>query len=795
MDSATKTAEIQELGAKIGSLLQKRLNTAAEAYKVRVQTACKKAADSAAHVSWAEPYYYTIDFVQRSILFWDALRQRGNDYVARAQQDSAPVLKFQYETIADARKFAKPVNYALVSIVPPAGVRVDAKRRPYVIIDPRAGHGPGIAGFKDDSEVGVALAAGHPVYFVMFFQHPEPGQTLLDVCEAEKAFVRIVRERHPGSPKPVILGNCQGGWAAAMLAAADPDDMGPVILIGSPMSYWGGAWHEEQAPNPMRYAGGLLGGTWLSSLAADLGNGLFDGAYLVENFEYLNPANTYWDKYYKVFANADTEPERFVEFERWWATYYLMNRAEIEWITRNLFIGNKLWSGEVKQKSGKAFDLRDIKSPIILFASLGDNITPPQQAFNWVADVFRTTEEIKAGGHVIVGLVHEDAGHLGIFVSGKVAQKETRKLVEVMEAIELLQPGIYGMEFTERAGADGKSDYDIQFREYRLEEITAKLNPRQRQDERPFEAVLTISEFNQRAYELFMRPVTKAVANEWTARLLRHFHPLRARNWLISDAINPALAWLGPATQAVKAQRLTAPGDGALRKTEAIGAELVSAALDHYRAVRDALAEAAFFTIYGNVYVGYLADQPLASQDASETSADPRQRPIVQQALARIKEGGYPEAFARVGFLLAGTDKPVPLSLLTTAQDLIKDYADLMPALPMDEWRRIRGKQEIIVRYDPERAIETLPQLLDDEERKRLLALIERVVSDRRVVERKPTAQQASMLDQIRKTLGGERMDTAADSRDRTRAGIQRRRTRRAGAARGRASKDSLHTA
>jgi len=758
MDTATKLAESQDVGAKVAALLRKRLTTAAEAYRARIQAAYKQAAEAAGHVSWMEPFYYTVDFLQRSVLFWDALRQRGNDYVERANKGAKPVMKYQYETIADGRKFSKPVNYALVSIVPPTGVQVDANTRPYVIIDPRAGHGPGIAGFKDDSEVGVALAAGHHVYFVMFFQYPEPGQTLLDVCEAEKEFVRIVRERHPGSPKPVILGNCQGGWAAAMLAAADPDDMGPVILVGSPMSYWGGAWQEEQAPNPMRYAGGLLGGTWLSSLAADLGNGLFDGAYLVENFEYLNPANTHWGKYYKVFANADTEPARFVEFERWWSSYYLMNREEIEWITRNLFIGNKLWSGDVRQTNGKAFDLRDIKSPIVLFASLGDNITPPQQAFNWVADVFRSTEEIKAGGHVIVGLVHEDAGHLGIFVSGKVHQKETRKLVEVMEAIELLQPGIYGMEIVDRAEESGKPVYDVRFREYRLEDVVAKLNPLQRQDERPFEAVQTISEFNQRAYELFVRPFAKAGANDLSARLLRHVHPLRARNWAISDAANPALALLGPAAQAVKAQRVTAPADSALRKTEGATAELVSAALDYYRAARDALAEAAFFTIYGNIYLAYLAEQAASQQNATDASTGPRERPVVRQALARMTEGGYPEAFARVGFLLAGTDKPIPLSLLTTAQDLIKDYGDLLPRLPVEQWRRIRGEQEIIVRYDADRAIETLPQLLKDHERDRLLALIERVVSDKRVLERAPTSQQAAMLERVRRALGSTRV-------------------------------------
>ena len=157
--------------------------------------------------------------------------------------------------------------------------------------------------------------------------------------------------------------------------------------------------------------------------------------------------------------------------------------------------------------------------------------------------------------------MHEDAGHLGIFVSGKVHQKETRKLVEVMEAIELLQPGIYGMEFTEQADATGKPAYDVQFPRIPARGPVAKLNPLQRQDERPFEAVQTISEFNQRAYELFLRPFVKATSNESTAKLLRDFHPLRARNWALSDMANPWLAWLGPAAEAVKAQRVTASAD------------------------------------------------------------------------------------------------------------------------------------------------------------------------------------------------------------------------------------------
>src|SRR6185312_14471695 len=310
--------------------------------------------------------------------------QRGNQWLAHEAAGKPPVLHYDYEMIADARTYERPANYALVRIVPPEGVVVDPRKRPFVIVDPRAGHGPGIGGFKDDSEVGVALRAGHPVYFVIFFPEPEPGQTLADVTDAEAEFIRIVDERHPDAQKPVVVGNCQGGWAVMMLAAARPDIAGPLVINGAPMSYWAGG----DGGSPMRYAGGLLGGAWLA-----------------------------------LFANIDTEPERFLEFERWWGGFYLMNEEEIRWIVNNLFVGNKLTAGEARLGPGRYFDLKSIKQPIIVFASMGDNITPPQQAFNWIADVYESTEEIKAHGQTIVGLLHEEIGHLGIFVSGQVAKK------------------------------------------------------------------------------------------------------------------------------------------------------------------------------------------------------------------------------------------------------------------------------------------------------------------------------------------------------------------------------------
>ena len=820
-------ARSQELSTKITKVLRARVTAANERFTARTQEIAEQrlkpltTSVSPAHFWSAAPRYW-IDFVQRSVLMWDTLRQRGNNFVTRTREGLPPVLHFDYEMIADARTFERPVNYALVRIQPPTGVAIDAMRRPYVIIDPRAGHGPGIGGFKDDSQVGVALRGGHPVYFVIFFPEPQPGQTLLDVCEAERIFIKMVRARHPRSPKPAIVGNCQGGWAAMMLAAADPDEAGPIVINGAPMSYWGGSWQDSPGDNPMRYAGGLLGGQWLASLAADLGHGIFDGAHLVANFENLNPANTFWDKYHHVFDNIDTEPPRFLDFERWWGGFYLMNREEIEWITGNLFVGNRLWSSNT-------MDLRSIKTPIILFASMGDNITPPQQAFNWVADIYGSTEEIKARGQVIVGLLHRDVGHLGIFVSGKVARKEHTQIVSVLESIEMLPPGLYAMEITERKGLASGAEYEVTFTERRLEEVVERLNRFDRADEKPFEAVAAISEYNQRAYELVLQPWIQAWSSEPLAKMLRAFHPLRSQRWALSDAYNPWLWWLGPMAEAIGAQRKTAAhkesageaaqrpadtnpwlwwlrafsatgttqqqalGDVAnlpramaawnpwlswmrsltetakvqqrqaacahdpLRELERATSDLTSAWLDYCRDLRDAASEALFFHVYGNIFSLYLADRSKADAPRTQAVTEPRNLSFVKEALASITGGDYPEAVARISFLLARKGEPLPLTRLALRKELATELHDLLPEMPPDRWRRMRGEQEIIVRYEPDRAVETLPMLLhNDADRARLLELLHRVATDDRIQEQKPNDEQLAMLSRIRRVLEPE---------------------------------------
>ncbi|MBC8746280.1 pimeloyl-ACP methyl ester carboxylesterase [Paraburkholderia sp. WC7.3g] len=778
MDAETLLSHSQDIAAKITHVLQKRTQIAQRHLNERVTDTLGFDHNDSVPASVAATLFdpfnawqYTVDAAQRSLLFWDTLYRRGNEFVERSVSGPKPVLHFDYDMLLDGRTFERPVNYALLQLRPLEGVGVDVRKRPYLIIDPRAGHGPGIGGFKDDSQAGVALRAGYPVYFVVFFRDPEPGQTLLDVCSAEQLFVRKVRALHPDSPKPAIIGNCQGGWAAMMLASSDPEETGPIVINGAPMSYWSAAWSEGEGDNPMRYAGGMMGGAWLASYAADLGNGKFDGAYLVENFENLNPANTFWDKYYHLFSNIDTEPPRFLEFERWWGSYYLMNREEIEWITRNLFVGNKLWSGGVADSSGQTFDLREIRSPIILFASMGDNITPPQQAFNWVADLYGSTEEIKSRGQVIVGLTHENIGHLGIFVSGKVAKKEHKQIVSVLETIETFPPGLYGMTISEARNAAGEIEYAVEFHERRLEEIAAHLNRFGRIDEKPFEAVAAVSNLNQRMYELLAQPFVQAMSNETSARMLRQFHPLRWQRWAVS-AMNPWLGWLPAAAQAVRDNRQRTAADNPWSKLEHNGSQMISASLDYYRAMRDAATEASFFSVYANLYATYLSKPSADSTPAQAGAIDPRELPFVRTALKAIGDGGYTEALARAAFLLSQKGASLPLARFELRKEIAESYAEYLPDISPDHWRRIRGEQEIIVSFEPDEAIATLPKLLShSEDRERFLQLLDKLVSDERVLNSAPDAAQKDAYERIRAVLG-PRVSRKRDARlpDRTRA-------------------------
>jgi pimeloyl-ACP methyl ester carboxylesterase len=684
---------------------------------------------------------YAADASQRAVLFWDTMRQAGNAFVEHEKAGCPPVLVFEWDMVVDGRTLPRRCNYALVHIRPPAGCPAgDAAMRPFVIIDPRAGHGAGIGGFKSDSQVGVALRRGHPVYFVIFFRDPEPGQTILDITSAEATFLRTIHQRHPKAQKPVVIGNCQGGWAVMMLGASEPDLTGPLVLNGAPLSYWAG----EKGRNPMRYTGGLAGGSWPAALLADLGNGTFDGANLVANFESLSPGNTWFRKYYNLYEKADTEAERFLEFERWWGGYFLMTRDEIRWIVENLFIGDRFARGEISAGKGASFNMRAVKSPIVVFASAGDNITPPGQALRWIADVYRDEQEIKTLGQTIVYLVHDDIGHLGIFVSGKIANKEHTEIANTLDLIESVAPGLYEMRITGAEGSGLNAGYQVELVERSIADIRAVSGEAANE---AFPAVARIAAMNQSIYDTFASPVVRQLATERSAETRRQLNPMRARRYMVSD-LNPAMAALPRAAEAVKANRSPVAPDNPFIALERAWADSVERSIDGWRDWRDAWQETAFHAVYGTLAAFGVASDAV-EEPAGTVAAALGDTPDVQAALARIAEGSYAEAVVRMMILLAKARGGVRRNRLARSNALLTTQEPFASLTAAARQALIR-EQTVVVEMAPEQALATLPALLPmAAERQHALTTVEAVAGP----EEELGAPAQAMLARLREVL------------------------------------------
>lgn len=676
---------------------------------------------------------YWRDAFERSVLYIDVMRLRGNQYLEHIEKTKPNVLGFEAEVLMDGRDLPRQVNYELLRILPPEGVEIDLQMRPFVVVDPRAGHGPGIGGFKPDSEIGVALRAGHPCYFIGFLPYPVQGQTVEDVVEAEIAFLRHVNARHPEtSEKPMVVGNCQAGWQIMMAAALEPDIFGPILIAGAPMSYWGG----EHGKAPMRYTGGMSGGSWMTSMISDMGAGLFDGAWLVQNFERLNPANTWWGKQYSLYANVDTEAERYLEFERWWGGHVVLGGEEIQYIVDNLFVGNRLSTAQLVTSDGRRIDLRNLRSPVVVFCSRGDDITPPAQALGWVRDLYEGVEDIIANEQTIVYCVHDTTGHLGIFVSGSVSRKEHTEFTANMDYIDVLPPGLY--ETTVSAAADRSDaelierDYLLEFSTRTIEELDETVQHRPEDDTR-FATVARISEINLGLYRYFLQPWIKAIATEDSAKWMRRMHPNRLGYRLLSDR-NPLMMSVPVLAKRIRQDRRPLGSDNVFRSLEGIVSDQVYRALNAWRDLRDDTTERLFMDIYGQpvlqALVGLGGD---AHVHRRRPGAEPEHRRFIErrraEARSQIEKGGSHEAVMRSVIHVMGG---APATDERNFNRLRASRAELEPEIQLADFKHLMREQFFILKLDREAALEAIPTLLKGQTAKQIddyLAHIEHVLA------------------------------------------------------------------
>ncbi|MGY4235830.1 pimeloyl-ACP methyl ester carboxylesterase [Bradyrhizobium sp. USDA 4449] len=704
---------------------------------------------------------YMVDAGQRSVLFLDIMRRRGDQYREHIAQTAPHVLQYAAELIMDGRKLDEPVNYALVRIFPPENVEIDRDRRPFVVIDPRAGHGPGIGGFKADSEIGVAMKAGHPCYFIGFLPDPMPGQTIERIARAEAIFIEEVISRHPNADgKPCVIGNCQAGWAVMILASLRPELFGPLIIAGAPLAYWAGV----RGKYPMRYSGGLLGGSWLTALTSDLGAGKFDGAWLVQNFENQNPSNTLWTKQYNVYSRVDTEADRYLEFERWWGGHVNLNAEEIQFIVDELFVGNNLAAGNIEMSDGRKVDLRNIRSPIVVFCSEGDNITPPQQALDWILDCYADVDEIRAYGQTIVYTVHETVGHLGIFVSSGVAKKEHAEFSENIDLIDVLPPGLYEATFDAKAADTTNADlamgnWVMRCEARTLDDIRA-MGGNSPEDERRFATAKRVSEINLKAYQKFLQPWIKGMVTPQMAEWAHKMHPLRLQYELFSSK-NPYMATVKSLAEKAEEKRKPISKDNPFLAFQEQMSKQIVHALDSWRDQQEALSEAMFLSIYGSPALQAAVGIDPGSAPSARREMSAEHRAMLEKRVAELKsrigEGGLREAALRALLYVGSARGMVDERSIEALRQIRRDQDGARMTLP--EFKMLVREQFFMLLLDRDAALAAIPKMLPDDvnSRCRTFEAIERVLSASEDV----TGERARRLGQVAGLFG---IDTSEGS-------------------------------
>ena len=295
------------------------------------------------------------------------------------------------------------------------------------------------------------------------------------------------------------------------------------------------------------------------------------------------------------------------------------------------------------------------------------------------------------------------------------------------------------MEITESARTRRQAvEYDVEFRERRLEDIAARLNRFERDDEKPFEAVAAISEFNQRAYELFARPLVQATSQRDRPRSSsREFHPLRVA--ALGDLRPQSVARVARARRARpsrRSARRSAPTTP-LRKVEKarVGVDQRVARL----LPRDARRGRAKRRSSRSTATCSRSISPTSTKRGSDAATAAPSRASCRSSRKRwrrSREGGYRRGVrARRRSCSRARTSRLPLSRLQHAAGAGRGLcATCCPSCRSTNGAASAASRRSSLATSPSRRSTTLPDLLRDAaDRERLLTLLERVLADKRV--------------------------------------------------------------
>ena len=206
-----------------------------------------------------------------------------------------------------------------------------------------------------------------------------------------------------------LVGLCQGGWMAAMVAARFPDKVNALVLAGAPID-------TDAGDGPLKRIVHRSPMSFYEELVA-LGGGLMKGKFMLQGWKNMHPAEHYIQDNIDLYEHVD-DPA-YIAKEEAFASWYenpidLPGRWYLQ-VIRELFKENRLAKGQFVGL-GRTLSLRNITCPAYLLAGADDDITTSEQVLD--AANYIGTPKDRVMQKTVPG------GHIGLFMGARTLSEE-----------------------------------------------------------------------------------------------------------------------------------------------------------------------------------------------------------------------------------------------------------------------------------------------------------------------------------------------------------------------------------
>ncbi|MEJ3658722.1 alpha/beta fold hydrolase [Actinomycetes bacterium KLBMP 9759] len=269
---------------------------------------------------------------------------------------------------------------------------------PTLVLPPQAGHSSHVVDFAPaQSQLRTIAAAGLSTLYVLEWRAATTATRDVTIADYVEVVDRSVR--HMGG-RANLVGDCQGGWLAAIYTALHPERVHTLTLAGAPIDFHAG---ESVVASSTRVLTGALGLAPYRALVA-LNGGTMPGAAALANFIAIQPQAELSRQLDLLLSVTDAaHVARYQAFEDRFKHTQDIPGAFYLWLVEHLFHGNELVAGTL-EVAGRRVDPSAITCPLFLLAGATDHITPPAQLFAAATVVGTPLRDITlrtaAGGHL-----------------------------------------------------------------------------------------------------------------------------------------------------------------------------------------------------------------------------------------------------------------------------------------------------------------------------------------------------------------------------------------------------------